>query len=95
VGHNIQGIGAGFVPKVLDRALVDRVIAVNEDEALAAARRLARGDGVLAGLSSGAAIAAVVRLARDREHHGKRVVVVLPDTGERYVSTALFAALSA
>jgi cysteine synthase A len=95
VGHHIQGIGAGFVPRVLDRAQLDRVIAVEEDEALAAARRVARGDGVLAGLSSGAALAAVVRLAAQPENQGKRVVVVLPDTGERYVSTALFAALSA
>jgi cysteine synthase A len=94
-GHHNQGIGAGFVPRVLDRAQLDRVIAVEEDEALAAARRVARGDGVLAGLSSGAALAAVVRLAAQPENQGKRVVVVLPDTGERYVSTALFAALSA
>jgi cysteine synthase A len=94
-GHHIQGIGAGFVPRVLDRAQLDRVVVVEEDEALAAARRLARGDGVLAGLSSGAALAAVIRLSAERENRGKRVVVVLPDTGERYVSTALFAALSA
>jgi cysteine synthase A len=89
-GHHIQGIGAGFVPKVLDRALLDRVIAVDEDEAIDAARRLARMDGILAGISSGAALAATLRLAEDPELHGKRCVVVLPDTGERYVSTPLF-----
>jgi cysteine synthase len=90
--HHIQGIGAGFIPKVLDRTLVDRVVAINEEEALAAARRLARADGVLAGISSGAALAAVIKLARDWQ--GKRCVVMLPDSGERYVSTALFRAIS-
>jgi cysteine synthase A len=93
--HYIQGIGAGFVPKVLDRSLIDEVVAVSEEEALAQARRLARGDGVLAGISSGAALAAVVRLSERPPLRGKRFVVVLPDTGERYVSTQLFSALSA
>lgn len=92
--HYIQGIGAGFVPKVLDRSLIDSVIAVTENEALAQARKLARGDGVLAGISSGAALAAVARLAARPDSKGKRFVVVLPDTGERYVSTQLFSALS-
>jgi cysteine synthase A len=90
--HHIQGIGAGFIPKVLERSLVDRVVPISEEEALAAARRLARADGVLAGISSGAALAAVIKLARDWQ--GKRCVVMLPDSGERYVSTALFKAIS-
>jgi cysteine synthase A len=93
-GHFIQGIGAGFIPKVLDRTVLDEILTVTEEEALAAARMLARGDGVLAGISSGAALAAVLRLARRPEVQGKRIVVVLPDTGERYVSTQLFSALS-
>jgi cysteine synthase len=89
-GHHIQGIGAGFVPKILDRTLLDRVIAVDEEEAIDAARRLARLDGILAGVSSGAALAGALRLAKEPELRGKRCVVVLPDTGERYVSTPLF-----
>lgn len=93
-GHHIQGIGAGFVPKVLDRSLVDEIVAVTEEESLASVRRLARSDGVLSGISSGAAVAAVVRLARRPELAGKRFVVVLPDTGERYISTELFSVLS-
>ena len=92
--HYIQGIGAGFVPKVLDRSLVDLVVPVTEEDALAQTRRLARGDGVLAGISSGAALSAVARLAERSDLRGKRFIVVLPDTGERYVSTQLFAALS-
>jgi len=92
--HYIQGIGSGFIPKVLDRSLIDEVVAVGEEEALAQCRRAARGDGVLAGISSGAALAAVARLATRAELKNKRFVVVLPDTGERYVSTQLFAALS-
>jgi cysteine synthase A len=90
VGHHIQGIGAGFVPKILDRSVVDRVVAVDEDEAVDAARRLARLDGILAGASSGAALAAALRLAKEPAFRGKRCVMVLPDTGERYVSTPLF-----
>lgn len=89
-GHHIQGIGAGFVPKILDRTLLDRVVTVDEDEAIDAARRLARLDGILAGVSSGAALAGAIRLAKEPELRGKRCVVVLPDTGERYVSTPLF-----
>lgn len=92
--HHIQGIGAGFVPKVLERDKIDEVIAVTEDEALEAARRLARSDGVLAGISSGAAMAALLRVAQRPEFSGKRFVVMLPDTGERYVSTSLFRVLS-
>jgi cysteine synthase A len=94
VGHHIQGIGAGFVPKVLERALLDEVATVGEAEALAAARKLARLEGVLAGISSGAALAAALRLAGQEGMAGRRIVVVLPDTGERYVSTALFTAMS-
>jgi cysteine synthase A len=92
--HHIQGIGAGFVPKVLDRSVVDRIVAVTEQEALEATRHLARADGVLAGISSGAALAAVLRLAEDGAFRGKRCVVMLPDTGERYVSTAMFRVVS-
>jgi cysteine synthase len=92
--HHIQGIGAGFVPKVLERDKIDEVVAVSEDEALDAARRLARSDGVLAGISSGAAMAALLRVAERPEFAGRRFVVMLPDTGERYVSTSLFRALS-
>lgn len=90
VGHAIQGLGAGFIPRVLDRSLIDDVVTVDEGAALEAARQLARADGILAGFSSGAALAAVRKLARGRRLRGRRVVVVLPDTGERYVSTDLF-----
>ena len=93
-GHHIPGIGAGFVPKVLDRAVLDEVVAVDEDAALDAGRRLARSDGVLAGLSSGAALAATVELGKRPEYRGKRFVVVLPDGGERYLSSPLFAAFA-
>jgi len=88
--HMIQGIGAGFVPDVLNRAILDEVITVTEDEALTAARRLAREEGILAGISSGAALAAALTVARRPESAGKIIVVMLPDTGERYVSTPLF-----
>ena len=92
--HHIQGIGAGFVPKVLERDKIDEVVAVTEDEALEAAKRMARSDGVLAGISSGAAMAALLRVAQRPELAGRRFVVMLPDTGERYVSTSLFRVLS-
>jgi cysteine synthase A len=88
--HHIQGIGAGFVPKVLERSLVDQMVTITDEEAFAAARRLARAEGVLAGISSGAALAAVFKLARQERWRGKRCVVMLPDAGERYVSTMLF-----
>jgi cysteine synthase A len=88
--HMIQGIGAGFVPDVLDRSILDEVIAVSEDDAFACARRLAREEGILAGISSGAALAASLQVAARPEHAGKLLVVMLPDTGERYVTTPLF-----
>ena len=92
--HHIQGIGAGFVPKVLDRSLVDQIVAISENDAIAAARRLARAEGVLSGISSGAALAAVLELANQPRWKGKRCVVMFPDAGERYVSTTLFKAMS-
>ena len=92
--HHIQGIGAGFVPSVLDRSLVDQIVAITEDDAIVAARRLARAEGVLSGISSGAALAAVLQLAQDPRWKGKRCVVMFPDAGERYVSTTLFKGMS-
>ncbi|OQX08442.1 MAG: cysteine synthase A [Desulfobulbaceae bacterium A2] len=89
--HKIQGIGANFIPPLLDRSLLDEVVPVSDEDALEHARLLARHEGVLAGISAGAALAAVLTLARRPEHRGQRFIVVLPDTGERYLSTALFA----
>lgn len=91
--HKIQGIGAGFVPSNLHLDLVDRVEQVSSAEAVAFARRLTREEGILAGISSGAAVAAAVRLAHEEEFAGRTIVVVLPDSGERYLSTALFEGL--
>jgi cysteine synthase A len=91
--HKIQGIGAGFVPKNLDLTLVDRVEQVSNDEAIATARRLAREEGILCGISCGAAMAAALRLAREPAQAGKTIVVVLPDAGERYLSGPLFEGL--
>lgn len=91
--HKIQGIGAGFVPKVLDLSLVDRIETVSNDEAMEMARRLAREEGILSGISCGAAAAVAVRIAKEPENQGKMIVVVLPDAGERYLSTPLFEGL--
>jgi cysteine synthase A len=88
--HKIQGIGAGFVPAILDTSLIDEVVTVSNDEAFATARRLAKEDGILCGISSGAAVAAALRIAGQPENSGKTIVVVLPSTGERYISTPLF-----
>ncbi len=88
--HRIQGIGAGFVPETYDAGVVDEVVTVGDDEAAAHARLLARQEGLLVGISSGAAYAAALRLARQAEHAGKTIVALLPDTGERYLSTGLF-----
>jgi len=88
--HRIQGIGAGFVPEVLERDLIDEVVTVTDEEAAEMARRLAREEGILAGISSGAAVAAALRIARRSEAQGKTLVVILPDTGERYLSTGLY-----
>ena len=88
--HKIQGIGAGFIPDTLDLSVVDRIETVTNEEAIETARRLAREEGILAGISCGAAAAAALRLAREPEMKGKTIVVVLPDSGERYLSTVLF-----
>ena len=89
--HDLQGLGAGFVPKVLDTAVCDEIIPVADAEAYAAGRRLGREEGVLAGISSGAAVHAALQLARRPENKGKTIVTLLPDTGDRYLSTRMFA----
>jgi cysteine synthase A len=89
--HKIQGIGAGFVPSVLNREVIDEVIKVTDEDAITTARDLARREGVLAGISCGAAVWAAIELARRAEFRGARIVAILPDSGERYVSTPFFA----
>jgi cysteine synthase A len=88
--HKIQGIGAGFVPDVLNRAVIDEIVLVSNENAMETTRQLARKEGILAGISSGAAMWAAVQLSQRPECRGKTIVVILPDTGERYISTELF-----
>ncbi|HEV2201687.1 MAG TPA: cysteine synthase A [Bryobacteraceae bacterium] len=88
--HGIQGIGAGFIPETLDLKMVDRVEKVGDDESIEMARRLAKEEGLLCGISCGAAVVAAVRIAREPEMEGKTIVVILPDSGERYLTSALF-----
>lgn len=89
--HRIQGIGANFIPKIYDASVVDEVMGVPDDEAIRAGRELAATEGLLAGISSGAAVYAARKLAERPEFAGKMIVALLPDTGERYLSTELFA----
>jgi len=88
--HRIQGIGAGFIPEIMDVSLLDQIFQVTSEEAVSAARRLAREEGLLVGISSGAAAHAALQIASESDNKGKTVVVLLPDTGERYLSTTLF-----
>ena len=88
--HGIQGIGAGFVPKVLDTGVYDQIITATEEESYASAKKLAKAEGIQVGISSGAALEAAMKLARSEEYEGKTIVVLLPDSGDRYYSTALF-----
>jgi len=89
--HGIQGIGANFIPQVVDFSVIDRILPVHTQESLETARRLSKEEGILSGISSGAAVAAALRLAAEEAYAGKMIVAILPDSGERYLSTALFA----
>ena len=89
--HKIQGIGSGFIPKNFNPAVVDQVMPVSSDDAIRTSRELARIEGLLVGISSGAAVFAATELAKLPENTGKTIVAILPDTGERYLSTALYA----
>ena len=89
--HKIQGIGAGFIPKIYDASVVDKIITVSSDSAIRTSRELAKTEGLLVGISSGAAVFAALQLAKQPENKGKHIVVILPDTGERYLSTVLYA----
>ena len=89
--HQIQGIGANFIPDTLDRGIYDQVIRVRDGDAFAAGRELVRSEGVLVGISSGAALWAAAQLARQPEYAGKTIVVILPDSGDRYLSSPMFA----
>ena len=89
--HKIQGIGAGFVPSVLNRDVIDEIVSVDDEDAIGAARRCARTEGVLAGISCGAALSAAIEVGSRPEMRGRRIAVIMPDSGERYVSTPFFA----
>lgn len=89
--HKIQGIGAGFIPETYDASVIDEIVAVENDDAIRAGRQIAQQDGILVGISSGAAVFAATEIAKRPENEGKNIVALLPDTGERYLSTVLYA----